>query len=828
MKKITLTSIIAAISIFSIPSVVLAANLLILTPPQGGTGIGSATAGNIGNCLTVSNNSPFTYSLGSCGGGGSAGNTFGQAWEINGSGYLAPTTTLDVLIPQALQFITNDLPTKIFVDPIFTPQDNIEFLIGNTNSLVVTANGLQIPSGGGVHTLTEQSTGINITDSTSVTSEIGNQVYTTVSTGGLTVNSGNLTLNGLSDGCLTVTSNVVNSQACAGGGTVTSVDMTVPTGLSVSGNPVTTAGTLALTLTSGYSIPVTSTLWATSSANYFNSQFRDWSLQGSPPYLAPTTSRAILVNNATSTITNLLIVNGTTTNATSTNSFSTIASSTNLFAQTASLPQLTTITQAASDNSTKAASTAYVTTGIANAIAAVNPAIAVQAATTVAGDTSAFTYNNGVSGIGATFTGAINTAVTIDGYTFTALNQRLLVKNDTQSPSGAFNGIYYLSTIQGIAAAPIFTRALDYNQSSDINNTGAIPVINGSINGSTSWLLTSSITNVGVDPLTYTKFTSNPTTLVTTSRNINTIGMITGGGSLASDLTLGLSSDPRSWSLFSPTVLQPTTTPMSILVNSGVASSTITNLVMVNSSTTNATTTILDIAGLTSNGFVKTSGSNGTLSVDTNTYLTANQAITLSGVLSGSGTTNINASFAGLDPRSWNEFSGTYIAPTSTIGIIVNNSTSTVTNLLVVNGTTTQATSTNLYVSSQQVNLNSTFPGVVSGLRYISSQTGTTTTWTGTTSLAYVPFSVAPFTGTIRQIFCKATSTQAFLGVSAFINSKPITPSYFVASNTVGTISVTGNNTFNVGDSIGFLAGTTTTDANAYGISCSFGSTQTP
>lgn len=44
----------------------------------------------------------------------------------------------------------------------------------------------------------------------------------------------------------------------AGAGTVTSVDMTVPTGLAVSGNPVTTSGTLAVSFASGYSIPTTS------------------------------------------------------------------------------------------------------------------------------------------------------------------------------------------------------------------------------------------------------------------------------------------------------------------------------------------------------------------------------------------------------------------------------------------------------------------------------------------------------------------------------------------------------------------------------------------
>ncbi len=40
-------------------------------------------------------------------------------------------------------------------------------------------------------------------------------------------------------------------------GTVTSIAMTVPTGLSITGSPITNSGTLALSLTSGYSIPTT-------------------------------------------------------------------------------------------------------------------------------------------------------------------------------------------------------------------------------------------------------------------------------------------------------------------------------------------------------------------------------------------------------------------------------------------------------------------------------------------------------------------------------------------------------------------------------------------
>ena len=48
-------------------------------------------------------------------------------------------------------------------------------------------------------------------------------------------------------------------------GTVTSVAMTVPTGLSVTGSPITSAGTLAVSYSSGYSIPTTAkqTQWDT-------------------------------------------------------------------------------------------------------------------------------------------------------------------------------------------------------------------------------------------------------------------------------------------------------------------------------------------------------------------------------------------------------------------------------------------------------------------------------------------------------------------------------------------------------------------------------------
>jgi hypothetical protein len=187
------------------------------------------------------------------------------------------------------------------------------------------------------------------------------------------------------------------------------------------------------------------------------------------------------------------------------------------------------------------ASDAATKTYVDSVVAALNPAVAVQAATTSSGDTSGFTYNNGASGIGATFTGAVNTAVAIDGFTFTALGQRLLVKNDTQTPSGAFNGVYYVTQLQTSLLPPVLTRALDYDQPSDMNNTGAIPVVSGTVNGGTSWLLTSTIVAVGTTPLTYSQFSLS----IANSWNAGTVTTVGSALSLSGGtLNLGTIAGP--------------------------------------------------------------------------------------------------------------------------------------------------------------------------------------------------------------------------------------------------------------------------------------------
>lgn len=81
----------------------------------------------------------------------------------------------------------------------------------------------------------------------------------------------------------------ITGSGGGGSGTVTSVDMTVPTGLSVTGNPITTSGTLAVAYAAGYSIPTTvsQTNWDTA-----YSERLQW--DGGATNLVPATGRTSL------------------------------------------------------------------------------------------------------------------------------------------------------------------------------------------------------------------------------------------------------------------------------------------------------------------------------------------------------------------------------------------------------------------------------------------------------------------------------------------------------------------------------------------------------
>lgn len=244
---------------------------------------------------------------------------------------------------------------------------------------------------------------------------------------------------------------------------------------------------------------------------------------GSGVTLTPASNGITIASTATGTVTSAIIA-GTANQITAsgTCTITTTGTCTLSIPSSAAIPgSPTTTTQTAGDNSTKISTTAYTDTAVANAIAGSNPAVAVLAASTAS---LTGTYSNGASGVGATFTVTATGAFTLDGISIATIGQRILLKNQA---SAFQNGIYTATVVGTTGVSPVFTRASDYNTTSNINSTGVIPVQSGTANGDTGWLLTSSVTTIGTDSLTYTQFSISPTNLVINNgTNTGTSAMI--------------------------------------------------------------------------------------------------------------------------------------------------------------------------------------------------------------------------------------------------------------------------------------------------------------
>ncbi len=162
-----------------------------------------------------------------------------------------------------------------------------------------------------------------------------------------------------------------------------------------------------------------------------------------------------------------------------------------------------------------AATKAYVDAGLA----ALNPAQAVFAAST---SSFAGTYVPVAAGIGDTFTTTSTATFTIDGTT-PALLSRILFKDQS---SGYQNGIYDFTALPvGGVSGAVFTRSLDYDTPSDMNNAGLIPVINGTVNALSSWQQIAAIVSIGPagTALVFTEFTANPSLYVLKANNLSDV-----------------------------------------------------------------------------------------------------------------------------------------------------------------------------------------------------------------------------------------------------------------------------------------------------------------
>jgi len=104
-------------------------------------------------------------------------------------------------------------------------------------------------------------------------------------------------------------------------------------------------------------------------------------------------------------------------------------------------------------------------------------------------------YNNGTSGVGATLTADTNRSLTtLDGVSV-ALNDRVLIKNQTTQLQ---NGIYTLTTVGSGSVPFVLTRATDAdnNPSGEMKNGDEVFCVGGTINGGKSF-----INSTTVDPI---------------------------------------------------------------------------------------------------------------------------------------------------------------------------------------------------------------------------------------------------------------------------------------------------------------------------------------
>jgi hypothetical protein len=132
---------------------------------------------------------------------------------------------------------------------------------------------------------------------------------------------------------------------------------------------------------------------------------------------------------------------------------------------------------------------------------------AVSLATTAA--LPANTYNNGTSGVGATLTGNVNGALSVDS-TLTIAAERILVKNEV---AGANNGVYVVTQVGSAGTPYILTRATDFDTVGtgvdQIDEGDFFLVTSGVANLNTAWVQqTAPPITVGATPIFFQQFSA--------------------------------------------------------------------------------------------------------------------------------------------------------------------------------------------------------------------------------------------------------------------------------------------------------------------------------
>lgn len=142
------------------------------------------------------------------------------------------------------------------------------------------------------------------------------------------------------------------------------------------------------------------------------------------------------------------------------------------------------------------------------------------------------------------------------------LASKVLIKNQSGG-ANTQNGIYIVTDVGSAITNWVLTRATDYDTPSNINNTGIIPVENGSVNANTGWYNTTTMVVVDTTAITFIQFGNQGTvTSIATNNGIT-------GGTITSTGTIGLAAitDGTLLANISGGSLYPSSTTLTALID---------------------------------------------------------------------------------------------------------------------------------------------------------------------------------------------------------------------------------------------------------------------
>ncbi len=229
----------------------------------------------------------------------------------------------------------------------------------------------------------------------------------------------------------------------------------------------------------------------------------------------------------------------------------------------------------------QAATKAYVDAAVTAALQGLNFHNDTYAVTLV---NFAATYNNGVSGVGATLTSTSFGAFSADGVTVPQ-GQRVLIASQT---SALENGIYNVTVAGDGVTNTVLTRSADYDTTPDVSPGDLVPVVNGNTQAGSIWRQTQNISAIGIDAINFVIFNNSPGAYLLKSNNLSDVASVTAArGSLSVPSNTG-SGASGTWSIDISGNAATATSATTASTATSASSATNANNVVTSSSNANA------------------------------------------------------------------------------------------------------------------------------------------------------------------------------------------------------------------------------------------------